>query len=468
MRKRKIAVLGAGTAGLAASLALARDGHRVVLIERDPVHASASGQAFAWERKGIPHFLQPHAFIPRGRQELVEHFGDVHASLIREGAYDVDVSRKLPGTAEPADAVLQYMAVRRPLIEWGLRRAVLAQSGIEVHSGVPVSGVRLEGDGVGGVEVDGRAIDVEAAVDAMGRRSPMHGWLEQRGRAVPGPRRSECGVIYYSRYYRLRRGSGLPDGPWLLGPRGDLGYMGFSTFPGDNGTFAAVLAVPTGAPELKILMHEAAFEAAVARIPALRTWANPELAEAITPVLPMGGLQNTINVTDDAQPGGLFPVADALCHTDPVLAHGLSFSLIHAVEVARALRAHDDLGDAFAAYRNAVMPTLLERHEFATALDEQRHRMWTGGPVDFARRDADYALFSVMAAGVAAMADAEVFRVFVRRLGLLDSTRVLDEDERLKGRIEDTFRELLQKPRPAPGPSRGEMLSVARAALDDR
>ena len=107
MHSRKIAVLGAGTAGLAASLVLARDGHQVVLIERDPIGESAPESAFAWERKGISHFLQPHAFIPRGRHELMEQFGDVYASLIREGAFDVDVCRRLPGPLEPADSVLQ-------------------------------------------------------------------------------------------------------------------------------------------------------------------------------------------------------------------------------------------------------------------------------------------------------------------------------------------------------------------------
>lgn len=76
---------------------------------------------------------------------------------------------------------------------------------------------------------------------------------------------------------------------------------------------------------------------------------------------------------------------------------------MHGVEVARVLRAHSDLREAFAAYGRAVMPTLRERFQLASALDEQRHRMWTGGTVDFSRRDGDYALFSMMAAGAAAL-----------------------------------------------------------------
>src|SRR5258706_6085896 len=277
MSTRKIVVLGAGTAGLAASLALARDGHRVLLIERDPVDDSAPQDAFAWERKGISHFLQPHALIPRGRQELMDHFGDVYASLIREGARDVDSSRKLPGPLEPEDRVLQFMAVRRAVIEWGFRKAVLSEPGIEVLSRTTVRGSRLEGPRVRGVDVDGREVDADVVVDAMGRRSPVRGWLEQHGCSVPAQQRSECGVIYYSRYFRLRPGRELPDGPWLIGPRGDLRYMMFATFPGDNGTFAVVLGVPTGVPELKRFMDERVFQAAIERIPMVMTWADADL-----------------------------------------------------------------------------------------------------------------------------------------------------------------------------------------------
>lgn len=465
MRAHKIAVLGAGTAGLATSLQLARDGHQVHLIERDSLEAAAPEDAHAWDRKGIPHFLQPHAFIPRGRRELIDHFSDVYTLLRSSGANELDVRPKLPGKLEPADVDLQFMRARRPLIEWAFRKAVLGQPGIEVHSPCSVRGIRFErGWGVG-VKVDGGTLDVDVVVDAMGRRSALRAWLQAQGLASPAQRRSECGVIYYSRYYQLRPGCELPDGPWILGPRGDLGYMGYSSFPGDNGTFATVLAVPTGVPELKVFRHEHAYETAIAHLPALRGWTNPELVEPITGVLPMGGLQNSIDLGDDPASAGVFRVADALCHTDPVLAHGVSFSLIHAVAVARALQVHDDPPEALVAYEHAVGPALRERYEFATALDEQRLRMWRGGPVDFTNKDADYALFSMVAAGAAAMIDPEIFRVFVRRIGLLDSTRVLDEDERLKERIELLFGELLAKPRPAPGPSRDELLSLAEASL---
>jgi hypothetical protein len=87
-----------------------------------------------------------------------------------------------------------------------------------------------------------------------------------------------------------------------------------------------------------------------------------------------------------------------------------------------------------------------------------------GRPVDLAHRDGDYALFSMIAAGAAATIDPDVFRVFIRRIGFLDSTAVLDSDLGLQRRIDDLYRQLLASSPPPPGPPRAEMLAAAVAA----
>ncbi len=472
MTSRSVAVLGAGVSGLSAALALARSGHRVRLIERDEVVVGEAIDSPNWPRQGIPHFLQAHAFTSRGRLELRAMFPDVFAALLDNGAIDIDLGAKLHGRREPGDEDLAILGVRRPLIEWALRRAVVAEAGITVESGVRVLGLATtRGDvpRVTGVATSGGAFEADLVVDALGRRSPISGWIEAAGGRPMAEESSDCGVIYYTRYYRVRDGASLPDGPWLPTPRGDLGYGLFSSFPGDNGTFAGLVAIPPGDADLKVLRHKAAFDAAVALMPALYSWTNPDTSTPFTDVLPMGSLQNTLRTPVDGRPPaiGLISVGDAICHTDPVFALGLSFGLIHARELATALEAHgSDVESAALAFDRSVRGDMDERFRNATAVDALRLRRWSGEAVDIARPDGGaYPLFAMAAGGAAALVDDEVLRTVVRRSYFLEPLSVLDDDVAMQERIEQRFAKIMATPRSRPGPTRDELLEAMRAAL---
>lgn len=109
----------------------ARRPHAVVL-ERDLVDAGGPpGAAFDVERRGIPHYLQPHAFLPRGRRLLADWAPDVLDTLLDTGADPQDLALKLQGPREPGDEDLVYLWVRRPIIEWALRRAAAAEPAVE-------------------------------------------------------------------------------------------------------------------------------------------------------------------------------------------------------------------------------------------------------------------------------------------------------------------------------------------------
>src|SRR5215207_121715 len=138
----RFVVAGGGVAGLAASLAVARAGHHAVVLERDLVHPGGSPHgAFDVKRRGSPHYLQPHAFLPRGRRVLSDWAPDVLDTLLDAGADPQDVALKLQGPRQPGDEDLVYLWVRRPIIEWALRCAAAAEPGVEIRAGVQVTGL---------------------------------------------------------------------------------------------------------------------------------------------------------------------------------------------------------------------------------------------------------------------------------------------------------------------------------------
>jgi 2-polyprenyl-6-methoxyphenol hydroxylase-like FAD-dependent oxidoreductase len=460
----RIVVAGGGVAGLATALALARAGHSAVVLERDAVRPQERpGGAFDVERRGIPHFLQPHSFLPRGRRALRALAPDVLDDLIAAGADPQDLAPTLRGPPEPGDEDLVYLWVRRPVIEWALRRAAAAEPGVELRPGTDVAGLVTSDDGrrALGVAVEGgEPVRGDLVVDALGRYRSPPGWPRPAAEPV------DSGVVYFCRYFELADGVEHLDWP-LLNPRGDLGYMGFNTFRGDNRTYAVIVLVPSFDRELRVLRREDAWMAACAAMRPLDVTTSPDYGRPITDVMPMGGLMN-VDRTGDPGVAGLIPVGDALCHTDPAFAYGLSFSLAHAEALARATAEAPEADAVEARYRAAVTPEARERHRLACAVDDARSRRWRGEPLDVGRRDGCYPLFAFATALATAPHDDLILRRTVRRVGLLDRTEVFDRDDDLHRRIESVFARIMASPPPSPGPPREEMLRRLGVATPSR
>jgi 2-polyprenyl-6-methoxyphenol hydroxylase-like FAD-dependent oxidoreductase len=461
----RFVVAGGGVAGLAASLALARAGQDVVVLERDrvPLDGSPDG-AFDVEREGIPHFFQPHAFLPRGRRLLSDWAPDVLDVLLDAGADPQDLALKLRGRREPGDEDLVYLWVRRPVIEWALRRAAAAEPSVEVRAGVRVTGLLTSENGAPravGVAVDGGdAVRGDVVVDALGRYRCPPAWPRADG--VP----TDSGAIYYCRYFKLAEGVQHLDAP-ILNPRGDLGYMAFNTFRGDNRTFAVILLVPAADRELRVLRHEPAWRAACSAITPLDVMISAHYARPITSVMPMGGLMN-VDRTGDPAVSRIVAVGDAFCHTDPAFAYGLSFALAHAQALADATAAASDPDEIVERYRADAGPEARERHALACATDAARSLRWSGEPLDIRRRDSCYPLFSFVGALAAAPHDDAVLRRTIRRIGLLDRTAIFDEDDGLHDRIESILARVAARPPSPPGPPREELLARLSAKTPDR
>ena len=350
-----VVVLGGGLAGLASSLALARRGRRVVVVERDGPSAGrdADGLFERWDRRGVAHFRQPHNFLAFAREVLLERAPEVLENVLALGAIEHRQYELLPGTRLPGDEKLVSICARRPVFEAALRRAVEAEPGIEVRDGTRVVGLQAsEARRPGAVRIigvrtdDGAVLAADLVVDALGRTSRVLPWLAELGARPPLERRSECGLLYYSRHFRFRPGVDVPKSPALLrGPRAEIGYMAFAVFVEDNRTFCPVLTVPPWDRELRALKTEAGYMAAALSMPALVPWVHPDQSEPLTPVLPMGSLQNlhrSLVVDGSPVAVGIQPVGDALCHTNPTFAYGASLSIHHGFTLADVTNRTDD------------------------------------------------------------------------------------------------------------------------------
>jgi hypothetical protein len=97
----------------------------VTVLERDPAPVPGSAQEAwgQWERKGVPHFHQPHNLLPRYRQVLEEELPEVLDALVRAGGTWVDAVAMLPPFIEdraprPGDDRFRFVTARRPAAEY--------------------------------------------------------------------------------------------------------------------------------------------------------------------------------------------------------------------------------------------------------------------------------------------------------------------------------------------------------------
>ena len=136
-------ILGAGLCGLEAGTMLARDGHRVTVLERDPAPVPDPDRAWDdWRRDGVVQFRQAHFMQARGRQVLEDELPDVHRALLAAGALRLGPVERMPTSVvdrrpRPGDERLVTLTARRPLLEQVLARAAESEPGLEVRRGTP-------------------------------------------------------------------------------------------------------------------------------------------------------------------------------------------------------------------------------------------------------------------------------------------------------------------------------------------
>lgn len=496
-----VVVVGAGVGGLAAALALGRQGRSVRLVERDDTPPPTdAADAFAWDRRGAPQVRHSHAFLARLRNLLRDRWPDVLEQVLAAGATELRFAESMPETIEdrtpvPGDEDLVGLACRRTTLEWVLRRAALAEDRVALHHGEAVVGLVGEARAPGsegpeapptvtGVRLaGGEVLAAPLVVVAGGRRGELPAWFARLGVELP-EKVEDTGIVYLSRFFRLRPGAEVPATAGLAA--GDLGFLKYGVFPGDDRTFSLTLAVPTHDTELRRrLLDPDAFLAAARAVPATAAWAEAGRADPTTDVHVMGGLVNRrrwfLDQHGEPRVLGVHAVGDAHTCTNPLYGRGCSLAVVQAALLADADAAHpDDPRGRAIAYEAASAEQVLPWYRAAVAQDRDARAAaeatagGAGGGDEGAAAsgearggetggDGRSMLRSLVRDGLlpASRVDPVVFRATVRSFNLLEPPQALVADAEVTGRVLAVWQARDQRPPEPPlGPDRDELLTL--------
>lgn len=483
----QVVVVGGGVAGLGAALVLARQGHEVVVVERDdtPMPTSAD-EAFDWDRRGAPQVRHSHAFLARLVGLLRTEHPDVYQALLDEGATEMRFGEDLPPSITnfirlPEDDELVMLACRRTTFEWVLRRCALHEGSVTFRTGLGVDGVvtsESELDGVPhvcGVRLaDGTTITGDLTVVAAGRRSSLSDWLLAVGVPTINEEMDDTGIVYLSRFYRLRPGHEYPARTGPIG--GDLGYLKYGVFVGDNRTFSVTLATPTDDDTLrKLLTDPVVFDECARQLVATAPYLDGRAEPLTEQVHVMAGLLNRWReYLRDGEPvaTGVVAVGDAVVCTNPLYGRGCSIAFWGAHLLANAVAQHpDSTAEIIRAYDTALRDEIRPWYLAGVDQDAEARRvaaaLLAGENPDGDTTDPRTFMRSVFRDGLvpAMRSDAVVLRAFFRSLNLLTPPDAMVKDTDVAARVLAAWQDRDNRPpEPALGPVRRDDLVASLPA----
>ena len=351
MANERILIVGCGIAGMATALALARRGAAVTLVERDPPPPPGDADAafFDWRRRGALQFRHPHAFLGLMCNLLADHYPDLLDALYAAGARRLDFKAMLPPQLarryrpKPGDEAIWALLARRTVFETELRRYVKTVGNIRIINNVTIDGLIADSSAepmrIQGVRVrrdcaaaHGPELQADLVIDASGRTSRFPRWLTDSGVAID-EQNEDAEIVYYTRHYRRRPGIDEPPRGGKHRGNGDLGYIKYGVFPGDNRHFAIIVCLHYGETRLRAAVKDGAkFDAICRSIPGLAPWLADD-PEATTPPFGIGdirGVRRRYLKEGEPQALNFYAVGDAALRTNPLYGRGCSTGILHA------------------------------------------------------------------------------------------------------------------------------------------
>lgn len=466
----RVVIVGAGLTGLSAGVLLARAGHRVTVVDRDPEPPPASAERAwrDWQRPGVSQLRQAHLMLPRWREEMERELPELLDDLLDGGALRTNLLHLQPesvtGGRWPGDERFDAVTARRPVLEACLARLAATEPGLVVRRGVGVTGLEVaygrRSPRIRGIRTTAGGIDADLVVDAAGRHTRLPRWVATLAGVSPPEHREDCGFVYYGRHFRARGGV-LPAGRGAVLTH--YPSLSLLTIPGDLGSYCLVAVTGSRDGELRSLRDESSWSALMASVPVAEPWLAA--GEPITGVLPLAGLQDVRrSYVDQGRPlvTGLVAIGDAAVATNPSLGRGATIGLLDACALRDTLATTSATPrELVLAYDQTVATRVRPWVDLTTRFD--RHRLGEleadRAGVAYRTDDPAWAMTTALLAG--AERDPALARASARIGGMLATPADVLADPALAQRVSAH----LGAPRyPAGAPTRDELVAAASCA----
>ncbi len=426
-------IVGAGPVGTLCGLMLARRGHHVLLVDRDP---GPVGDA-RWHRRGVMQFDLPHFFRAAVRQAISEEVPELWTAVLLAGG--------LPALPKGLPESLTNLQCRRSVLERAIWTFASAEPGISRLVG-HADRLDTDGDRVTGLVVDGVTIAADLVIVATGRANRLGDELRAPGEG------GSCGFSYAARQYRALPGVDAPD--WGVPNRAVYDGYEAIVFPQDARTITALVVRPTSDARLVELRHNDVFETLSAAIPVLAPWTDPGRFVPFTDVLAGSNLTNAYRGQRNADGGvtaGVFFVGDAVCTTNPAAGRGVALGMQQARALIGLLDGDTDQRRVAEAFDDWCTENIRPWYDDHVYWDATELRRFAGEDLDVEARIPSDVVVRCAQIDPSIMAAAGPF------LGMLATPTILDS-------VQETARAVLRtgwRPPYAEGPTRDELVELA-------
>ncbi len=466
-----VVVTGGGLIGLSTAMLLAKDGHDVTVLERDPSPppATPTDAWQSWDRRGVNQFRLLHMFLPRFRQIASVELPEVIAGMEAAGALRfnplTEAPAELTGGFRPGDEEMELVTARRPVAETVVASVAADTPGVTVRRDVAIRGLLTGTEAapgvpnvVGVVTEDGEEIRADLVIDATGRRSPLPSWLAAAGARAPVEELDDSGFVYFGRHFRS------PDGttPVAFGPLlQHYDSLSMLTLPADNGTWGVGLITSAKDSALRALKDEQVWSTVVKSYPLIAHWLDGEpIDDQVAVMAKLEDRHRSFVVDGTPVATGVLAVGDSWACTNPSVGRGISIGLIHAVALRDALRREslDDPVGLALAWEQATLATA--EPYFRGTLHFDRHRLaqieaQIAG-VPYEPGDPIWDLSECLGAGAAA--DPDLLRAALRIGSVLATGEEVFAEPGMVDKAIAVGGPL--RGEPAPGPTRQQLLAV--------